>query len=188
MKSNLRLCLSPLNLVRQIAVICLRFRVLLLLPWRAQKVIANKAFIGCFSNILQLYGPFMQPNNIAFITHQIRYCERLSYNPPGSNIQPWQPDVCQGDVASHATNPQGYHSICFTGNASNIQSDLDRRNLVRRGTEFREHPAGQSDTLPGMRLSRVSDRDSYRRTLELYLKDGVLTQAEQLLLWEERRG
>lgn len=42
--------------------------------------------------------------------------------------------------------------------------------------------------LPGDELVyAVSDRDSYRRTLELYLKDGVLTQAEQLLLWEERR-
>ena len=43
----------------------------------------------------------------------------------------------------------------------------------------------RADTLPGDEIVyAVSDRDSYRRTLELYLKDGVLTQAEQLLLWE----
>ena len=46
----------------------------------------------------------------------------------------------------------------------------------------------RADILPGDEIVyAVSDRDSYRRTLELYLKDGVLTQAEQLLLWEERR-
>ncbi len=33
----------------------------------------------------------------------------------------------------------------------------------------------------------ISDRDAYRRTLELYLRDSLLTKTEQLLLWEERR-
>lgn len=33
----------------------------------------------------------------------------------------------------------------------------------------------------------ISDRDAYRKTLELYLRDGLLTRTEQLLLWEERR-
>ena len=33
----------------------------------------------------------------------------------------------------------------------------------------------------------ISNRDSYRGTLELYLKDGYLSKTEQLLLWEERR-
>ena len=33
----------------------------------------------------------------------------------------------------------------------------------------------------------ISDRDAYRRTLELYLRDALLTRTEQLLLWEERR-
>ena len=106
----------PLNLVRQIAVICLRFRVLLLLPWRPQKVIANQGFHWLFFQYLQLYGPLCSLNNIAFITHQIRYCERLSYNPPGSNTQPWQPDVCQGDVASSCDKSTRLPLICFTGN------------------------------------------------------------------------
>lgn len=73
--------------------------------------------------------------------------------------------------------------------ASSIQSDLDRRNLsydeaLNLGNILQD----RADMLPGDDIVyAVSDRDSYRRTLELYLKDGVLTQAEQLLLWEERR-
>ena len=46
----------------------------------------------------------------------------------------------------------------------------------------------KADTLDGDEIVyAISDRDSYRRTLELYLKDGILTATEQLLLWEERR-
>ena len=73
--------------------------------------------------------------------------------------------------------------------ASSIQSDLDRRNLsydeaLNLGNILQD----RADLLPGDELVyAVSDRDSYRRTLELYLRDGVLTQSEQLLLWEERR-
>ena len=32
-----------------------------------------------------------------------------------------------------------------------------------------------------------SRQHAYRRTLELYLRDSLLTQTEQLLLWDERR-
>jgi hypothetical protein len=73
--------------------------------------------------------------------------------------------------------------------ASNIQSDLDRRNLsYEEALNLGNILQDRADTLPGDEIVyAVSDRDSYRRTLELYLKDGVLTQAEQLLLWEERR-
>ncbi|MGB0152220.1 MAG: hypothetical protein ACPF92_07845, partial [Candidatus Poseidoniaceae archaeon] len=45
-----------------------------------------------------------------------------------------------------------------------------------------------ADRLPGDTIVyAISDRDAYRRTLELYLKDAVLSRTEQLLLWEERR-
>ena len=83
-----------------------------------------------------------------------------------------------------ATTKYGLQEI-----ASNIQSDLDRRNLsyeeaLNLGTILQD----RADMLPGDEIVyAVSDVDSYRRTLELYLRDGVLTQAEQLLLWEERR-
>ena len=37
----------------------------------------------------------------------------------------------------------------------------------------------RADNLPGDEIVyAISDRDSYRRTLELYLKDGVLTSVE----------
>ncbi len=73
--------------------------------------------------------------------------------------------------------------------ASNIQSDLDKRILsYEEALNLGNILQDKADMLPGDELVyAVSDRDSYRRTLELYLKDGVLTQAEQLLLWEERR-
>ena len=73
--------------------------------------------------------------------------------------------------------------------ASSIQSELDRRNLsYEEALNLGNILQDKADLLPGVEIVyAVSDRDSYRRTLELYLKDGVLTQAEQLLLWEERR-
>ena len=73
--------------------------------------------------------------------------------------------------------------------ASSIQSDLDRRSLsydeaMTLGNILQD----RADALPGDEIIyAVSDRDSYRRTLELYLRDGVLTVTEQMLLWEERR-
>ena len=73
--------------------------------------------------------------------------------------------------------------------ASSIQSNLDRRILsydeaLTLGNILQD----RTDDLPGDEIVyAISDRDSYRRTLELYLRDGVLTSVEQLLLWEERR-
>lgn len=73
--------------------------------------------------------------------------------------------------------------------ASSVQSELDRRNLsYEEALNLGNIIQNRADILPGDEIVyAVSDRDSYRRTLELYLKDGILTQAEQLLLWEERR-
>ncbi len=83
-----------------------------------------------------------------------------------------------------ATTKYGLQEI-----ASNIQGELDRRNLsYEEALNLGNILQDRADILPGDEIVyAVSDRDSYRRTLELYLKDGVLTQAEQLLLWEERR-
>ena len=74
--------------------------------------------------------------------------------------------------------------------ASNIQSELDKRNIsydeaLTLGNII-QHRADQfvdDDTI----VYAISDRDAYRRTLELYLRDALLTRTEQLLLWEERR-
>ena len=83
-----------------------------------------------------------------------------------------------------ATTKYGLQEI-----ASNIQSDLDRRNLsYEEALNLGNILQDRADMLPGDEIVyAVSDVDSYRSTLELYLRDGVLTKAEQLLLWEERR-
>ena len=73
--------------------------------------------------------------------------------------------------------------------ASEVQAEVEKRNLsydeaLSLGNQIHVH----ADSLPddGM-VYAISDRDAYRRTLELYLRDSVLTKTEQLLLWEERR-
>ena len=73
--------------------------------------------------------------------------------------------------------------------ASAVQTDLDKRDITYdEALTLGNLIQNRADQLPGDTIVyAVSDRDSYRRTLELYLKDGILTQAEQLLLWEERR-
>tara|TARA_B100000614_G_C14473561_1_gene463558 strand:- start:346 stop:786 length:441 start_codon:yes stop_codon:yes gene_type:complete len=74
--------------------------------------------------------------------------------------------------------------------ASTIQSELDKRAIsydeaLTLGNII-QHRADQfvgDDTI----VYAISDRDAYRRTLELYLRDALLSKTEQLLLWEERR-
>ena len=73
--------------------------------------------------------------------------------------------------------------------ASAIQTDLDKRHLsydeaLMHGNLIQN----RADQVPGDGIVyAISDRDAYRRTLELYLRDALLTRTEQLLLWEERR-
>ena len=73
--------------------------------------------------------------------------------------------------------------------ASNIQAEVDKRNLTYdEALTLGNQIQAKADTLPGDTIVyAISDRDAYRKTLELYLKDGLLTRTEQLLLWEERR-
>ena len=73
--------------------------------------------------------------------------------------------------------------------ASTIQSELDRRNIsYDEALTLGNILQTRADAMPGDPIVyAVSDRDSYRRTIELYLTDGILTATEQLLLWEERR-
>ena len=73
--------------------------------------------------------------------------------------------------------------------ASNIQSEVDNRNLTYdEALTLGNQIQAKADLLPGDTIVyAISDRDAYRKTLELYLKDGILTRTEQLLLWEERR-
>jgi len=73
--------------------------------------------------------------------------------------------------------------------ASNVQSDLDRRNLsYDEALTLGNQIQAKADLIIGDTIVyAISDRDAYRKTLELYLRDGLLTRTEQLLLWEERR-
>ena len=80
--------------------------------------------------------------------------------------------------------------MCIRDSASTIQAELDKRHVsydeaLTLGNII-QHRADQfvdDDTI----VYAISDRDAYRRTLELYLRDALLTKTEQLLLWEERR-
>ena len=73
--------------------------------------------------------------------------------------------------------------------ASSIQAELDKRNLsYDEALTLGNIIQNRADQLPGDTIVyAISDRDAYRRTLELYLRDALLTRTEQLLLWEERR-
>ena len=73
--------------------------------------------------------------------------------------------------------------------ASTIQSEMDKRNLsYDEALTLGNIIQNRSDQLPGETIVyAISDRDAYRRTLELYLRDALLTRTEQMLLWEERR-
>ncbi len=74
--------------------------------------------------------------------------------------------------------------------ASSVQSELDRRNLsYEEALNLGNIIQNRADILPGDEIVyAVSDSASYRRTLALYLPDGILPPADQLLLWEERRS
>ena len=73
--------------------------------------------------------------------------------------------------------------------ASTIQTDLDKRHLsYDEALMLGNMIQNRADQVPGDTIVyAISDRDAYRRTLELYLRDALLTRTEQLLLWEERR-
>ena len=63
--------------------------------------------------------------------------------------------------------------------ANDIQSEVDSRSI---------NYEDRADIIDSNGLIyAISDRDTYRRTLEIYLKDGLLTRTEQMLLWDERR-
>ena len=66
---------------------------------------------------------------------------------------------------------------------------MDKRNLsYDEALTLGNIIQNRADQLPGDTIVyAISDRDAYRRTLELYLRDALLTRTEQLLLWEERR-
>jgi hypothetical protein len=73
--------------------------------------------------------------------------------------------------------------------ASSVQTHLDKRDITYdEALTLGNLIQNRADQLPGDTIVyAISDRDAYRRTLELYLRDALLTKTEQMLLWEERR-
>ena len=75
------------------------------------------------------------------------------------------------------------------GVANDIQNDLDNRHInYDEANNLGNRLQDRVDQIDATKIVyAISDRDTYRKTLEIYLKDGLLTRTEQLLLWDERR-
>lgn len=73
--------------------------------------------------------------------------------------------------------------------ANEIQNEVDARNIsYEEANQLGNQIQNRADMIDMEGLVyAISDRDTYRRTLEIYLKDGLLTRTEQMLLWDERR-
>ena len=73
--------------------------------------------------------------------------------------------------------------------ANDIQSEVDSRGInYEEANQLGNRIQDRADIIDSDGLIyAISDRDTYRRTLEIYLKDGLLTRTEQMLLWDERR-
>ena len=73
--------------------------------------------------------------------------------------------------------------------ANEIQNEVDARNITyEEANQLGNQIQNRADMIDVAGLVyAISDRDTYRRTLEIYLKDGLLTRTEQMLLWDERR-
>ena len=73
--------------------------------------------------------------------------------------------------------------------ANEIQSEVDARSInYEEANQLGNRIQERADLIDSDGLVyAISDRDTYRRTLEIYLKDGLLTRTEQMLLWDERR-
>ncbi|HJM66292.1 MAG TPA: hypothetical protein QF555_01945 [Candidatus Thalassarchaeaceae archaeon] len=73
--------------------------------------------------------------------------------------------------------------------ANEIQTEVDSRSVnFEEANHLGNRIQERADLIDENGLVyAISDRDTYRRTLEIYLKDGLLTRTEQMLLWDERR-
>ena len=73
--------------------------------------------------------------------------------------------------------------------ANDIQAEVDSRGInYEEANQLGNRIQERADIIDSNGLIyAISDRDTYRRTLEIYLKDGLLTRTEQMLLWDERR-
>lgn len=73
--------------------------------------------------------------------------------------------------------------------ANEIQVEYDNREITHNeamtlGNQIQLR-ANRID--PNQLVYAISDQDTYRRLIEVYLDDGILSRTEQILLWDERR-
>ena len=73
--------------------------------------------------------------------------------------------------------------------ANEIQVMYDNREITHNEAIIMGNQIQQrADIIDGSQLVyAISDRDTYRRLIEVYLDDGILSRTEQILLWDERR-
>ena len=73
--------------------------------------------------------------------------------------------------------------------ANEIQVKYDNREITHNEAIILGNQIQQRvDVIDGSQLVyAISDRDTYRRLIEVYLDDGILSRTEQILLWDERR-
>ena len=73
--------------------------------------------------------------------------------------------------------------------ANEIQSRYDSREMTHaEAVSLGNQIQHRADSVDGSQLVyAISDRDAYRRLIEVYLDDGILSRTEQILLWVVRR-
>ncbi len=73
--------------------------------------------------------------------------------------------------------------------ANEIQARYDTRDMTHAEAVILGNQIQyRADSIDGSQLVyAISDRDAYRRLIEVYLDDGILSRTEQILLWDERR-
>jgi hypothetical protein len=73
--------------------------------------------------------------------------------------------------------------------ANEVQVEYDSREITHNEAIILGNQIQlRADSIDNSQLIyAISDRDTYRRLIEVYLDDGILTRTEQILLWDERR-
>jgi hypothetical protein len=73
--------------------------------------------------------------------------------------------------------------------ANEVQVEYDNREITHSEAIILGNQIQlRAESIDNTRLIyAISDRDTYRRLIEVYLDDGILSRTEQILLWDERR-
>ena len=73
--------------------------------------------------------------------------------------------------------------------ANEVQVEYDSREITHNeAITLGNNIQHRAETIDSTQIVyAISDRDPYRRLIEVYLDDGLLSRTEQILLWDERR-